>query len=51
MDKYNLFICWSKNSKGIAQIFHDMLQKINNFIKPYMSSEDINKGKNWDKHV
>jgi hypothetical protein len=43
-----LFICWAgERSKEIATFLHDWLPKVHQNIEPFMSAEDIGKGKRW----
>jgi len=43
----NIFISWSgTRSRALAEVLHGWLQRVLG-IKPFMSSEDIEKGKRW----
>lgn len=47
-----LFISWSgEDSKAIAAAFREWLPLINKDVKPYMSSEDIEKGQHWPSRL
>ena len=44
----DVLISWSKNqSREMASVFHDWLPKVVPGLKPWMSSKDIDKGKQW----
>ena len=44
----NILVSWSKKqSKDMASAFHDWLPKVVPGFKPWMSSKDIDKGKQW----
>lgn len=48
----DVFIGWSgEQSKDIAIEMHDWLPKIIQFIKPFMSEEDIEAGTNWSNVI
>jgi hypothetical protein len=44
----DVFISWSGDrSKRLALLLHQWLQQVVNQLRPWMSSEDISKGKQW----
>ncbi len=48
----DVLISWSKNqSREMASLFHDWLPKVVPGFRPWMSSKDIDKGKQWFTEV
>ena len=47
-----LFVSWSgETSKALALVFREWLPMINHSIDPYVSAEDIQKGRRWSSEI
>lgn len=47
-----VFISWSGfRSKNVAELFHEWLPLVIHEVEPWMSSEDIDKGKKWSSEI
>ena len=48
----NIFVSWSgSTSHGLARVLKDWLPTVLPFARPWLSSEDIRKGKPWDPEL
>ena len=48
----NVFLSWSgSKSKKIAEILREWLPRVHNYIRPWISTEDIHKGAEWSKSL